>query len=361
MTRSGFFNRPLAAGLLVALTLLISTGPALAGWQLVWNDEFNGTNLDSTKWTNDIGNGFYIGTNYISGWGNNELEYYTARPENLTVSNGMLHLFARQESYAGYNYTSARINTAGRFTTTYGRIEFRARFPQGGGYWPALWLMPENSTYGTWPASGEIDVTENKGSIGSTIYGTLHYGSVGNDVYNAQSYVLPNSGSVTNFHIYRIDWSTNTITWFVDGIPYQTLTNWFTSGGAYPAPFSQPFHLIINLSVGGNYLGNPGTNSININTPFPGEEQVDYVRVYQATPGSDQLPVLNIGVQAGQAFLGGSNGFPNAAYNLLATTNLVQPPGNWPVLTSKTFDPHGNCLLTNSIGNSTMYYRLAVP
>ncbi len=122
-------------------------GNVRAGEQLVWSDEFDGNTVNSSNWTFDIGNG-------SGGWGNNELEYYTSRPENVYVTTGILHVVARQESYGGQNYTSAKLKTTGLFTKKYGRFEFRAKLPQGQGYWPALWMMPQGSVYGGWAASG---------------------------------------------------------------------------------------------------------------------------------------------------------------------------------------------------------------
>jgi len=309
----------------------------------------------------DVGNGFYIGSDYIPGWGNNELEFYTSRTNNLYVTNGLLHIVAKSEAYQGFNYTSARLNTMGLFTALYGRIEFRVKLPFGGGYWPALWLMPESSVYGTWPASGEIDVMENKGNITSTVYGTLHYGAVGNDVYDQQKYLMPNGGSVTNFHVYRIDWTTNSLTWYVDGLAYQTQTNWYSTGYSYPAPFNQPFYLIMNLSVGGNFLGNPSTNSIDINTPFPGEEQVDYVRAYNWTSAPDQTPWLGAYAINGSVVVTGTNGFPNATYNLLSSPSLAQPLESWTNMSTGCFDSNGNLTWTNTMTGTQMFYYLSCP
>ncbi len=135
-----------------------------ADWQLYWSDEFDGNSVNANNWTFDIGNG-------SGGWGNNELEYYTSRPENVYTANGLLHIVARQESYGGKNYTSAKLKTSGLFSKKYGRFEFRAKLPQGQGYWPALWMMPQSSAYGGWASSGEIDVMENKGRLPANVLG----------------------------------------------------------------------------------------------------------------------------------------------------------------------------------------------
>jgi beta-glucanase (GH16 family) len=264
----------LAGGALLLLGMLGGgTGTAYGDWTNVWSDEFNGTNIDLTKWTFDIGAG---------GWGNNELEYYTSRTNNAYVTNGLLHIRAQRETTNGFVYTSARMKTQGIFSKTYGWIEFRAKLPQGAGFWPALWMLGTNIVSQTWPRCGEIDVMENKGTDPITIGGTIIHntsGSPGTPVYQTKSYNLPTPGdSVTNFHTYAIQWSTNSIIWLVDGVSVQTWTSWTSSLGPFPAPFDRPFFLLMNLAVGGNYVGNPSTNSIN--PSMPGEMQVDYVRVY---------------------------------------------------------------------------------
>jgi beta-glucanase (GH16 family) len=258
-------------------------GRAYGDLQLAWSDEFDGSAIDTNHWTFDIGNG----PPGLAGWGNNELEYYTSRSQNAYVSNGMLHIVARQEAYGGQNYTSAKMKTVGRFGKTYGRFEFRARLPQGQGYWPALWMMPQDSVYGSWASSGEIDVLENKGSDPTTVLGTIHFGGQwpNNSHSHGPAYTFPAGDSVTNFHIYSVEWTTNSIKWFVDNQLYETQTSWWSSGGSYPAPFNQPFYILMNLAVGGNFGGNPDTNTV-----FPGEMQIDYVRAYNLVPAPPPPP-----------------------------------------------------------------------
>lgn len=246
---------------------------AHGGWKLVWSDEFNGTSIDTNYWTFETGN--------HHGWGNHELEYYTGRPENAYVSNGLLHIVARKEFTNGFSYTSARMKTEGSFARKYGRFEFSAKFPTGQGYWPAFWLMPSDSPYGGWPACGEIDIVENRGNYPAVVQGTIHYANPrGGSVHSSGLYTFLQNDGVTNFHTYDLEWTTNSIQWFVDGKLYETQNHWSTVGAPYPAPFDQPFYIIMNLAVGGDYGGNPDTS-----TAFPGEIQVDYVRVYEhATP-----------------------------------------------------------------------------
>jgi beta-glucanase (GH16 family) len=261
------------------LTLAQTAGGPQGNWNIVWSDEFNGSSISPNNWTFDIGNG-------SGGWGNNEQEYYTSLPQNAYVSDGLLHIVGLKQSYDGYNYTSARMRTEGLFTTLYGRIAFRVKLPAGQGLWPALWMMPEDSVYGGWAASGEIDVMENIGRNPTNVFGTLHFG--GPYPANTQSYgpnynFLPGA-SVTNFNIYLLEWTTNAINWYVNGQLYETQTSWWSSSttntsdiNPYPAPFNEPFYVVMNLAIGGT-LGGTIDNSI-----FPADMQVDYVRLYNLT------------------------------------------------------------------------------
>lgn len=269
--RSNSYRYPLA---LSALALALSVvQPARAAWQRVWGDEFLGSTIDTNNWTFETGTG-----PPYPGWGNNELEYYTSRPENAYVSNGVLNIVARHEAYLGSSYTSAKMTTQGTFSQTYGRFEFRAKLPTGQGYWPALWMMPLDSVYGTWAASGEIDVMENTGGEPGTVLGTIQYG--GESPAETQSfgpeYNFPAGTSVTGFHVYALEWTNNAISWYVDGQFFETQTNWWSSGAPYPAPFNQPFYIIMTLAVGGNFALAPAPSTV-----FPGYMQVDYVRVYK--------------------------------------------------------------------------------
>lgn len=277
-----------ALGISILFLLLNSVR---ADTNIVWSDEFNGNSLDTSKWTYDTGNGFWVPDPgfWVSGWGNNELEDYTSRTQNVWVANGFLHIKAQQESYEGYDYTSGRIKTMDRFSKKYGRFEFRAKLPAGTGFWPALWMLPQNSPYGGWPNSGEIDVMENNGSKPNQVGGAIHFGGAGgNDVYFGATCYLPNGDSVTNFHTYALEWTPAAIRWYVDDQLYDTEDNWWSNIGTssdtypFPAPFDQPFYILMNLAIGGNYLGNPSTNQINAS--LPGEMVVDFVRVFDETP-----------------------------------------------------------------------------
>lgn len=267
------------------------------GWTLAWYDEFNDTTLDATRWAAEEGNGFWNADSsaYVSGWGNDELQCYTTSPANVRVQDGALRIIARRESVPNVSshdstdrcaYSSARLKTRahdGRelFAQQYGRIEFRARLPEGQGLWPALWLLPLRDRYGTWAASGEIDVMEARGQNPQVVLGTLHYGGQWpNNVHTGMDYMLPNNGRISDWHIYAIEWSPKRIAWFVDDSLYQTQTDWYsgtdsTQKGKGTAPFDQPFYLVMNLAVGGRFLGSPDST-----TTFPGEMQVDWVRAY---------------------------------------------------------------------------------
>jgi beta-glucanase (GH16 family) len=268
---------------LILLVLLIgAVQPAsaqcaeLPGCILVWSDEFDGTEVDLSRWTFMLGDGTEYGL--PPGWGNNELQYYTA--ENATVADGFLTITAREESAGGRDYTSARMRTLGKGDWTYGRMEMRARMPIGQGMWPAFWMLPSGSPYGGWAAGGEIDIVEYIGSRPDLILGTIHYGGPWPwNVYSTSRYFLPGGSFHDDFHVFAIEWELGEIRWYVDGTLFAVRTRWYSTGGPYPAPFDVDFHLLLNLAVGGNLPGPP-----NAATEFPQEYVIDYVRVYQGPP-----------------------------------------------------------------------------
>jgi beta-glucanase (GH16 family) len=248
----------------------VTAGGALT---LVWSDEFNGPRLDPQKWYFESGDGSQYG---IPGWGNNELQWYL--PDSAAISNGSLVITARRESSNGKSYTSARINTRDRFAFKHGRIEARMKLPGGQGLWPAFWLLPQDSPYGGWAASGEIDIAEarNPGAAGgNTIYGVIHYGGQWpNNVQSGESYGV-SSDVTADFHTYALEWDPAEIRWYVNGILFAVQNSWFSTAAPFPAPFDQRFYILLNLAVGGNFPGAPATNTV-----FPATMQVDYVRVY---------------------------------------------------------------------------------
>ncbi len=244
----------------------------IGDWSLVWNDEFDGDRLDGGKWSYQLGDGCDIG---LCGWGNNELQTYTTA--NATVSNGLLVITAKEESAAGRDYTSARIRTLDNGDWKYGRFEIRARLPAGQGLWPAIWLLPSESVYGGWAASGEIDIMEARGQSPSTVLGTLHYGATfPNNQSSGDAFTLPSGTFTDTFHTFVLEWTEGRMVWLVDDTPYQVQTEWSTTAAAFPAPFDQDFHMLLNVAVGGNFVGSP-----NGSTVFPQTMEIDYVRVYQ--------------------------------------------------------------------------------
>ena len=257
--------------LTVAENFPVSPGDALT---LIWSDEFDGASLDPETWFFATGDGTEAGL--PGGWGNNELQHYL--PDNAKLENGVLKITARLESIDGRNYTSARINTQDRFAFKYGRIEASIKLPSGQGLWPAFWMLSQDSPYGEWAATGEIDIVEAvnlDGSNGNAIFATIHYG--GEFPANQSSSVtyVPGPDVTEDFHTYALEWDETEIRWYFDDSLYAVQTNWFSTAAPYPAPFDQPFHILLNLAVGGNFPGFAIDTGV-----FPATMEVDWVRVY---------------------------------------------------------------------------------
>lgn len=235
------------------------------GWEIVWQDEFNGPEIDTTKWTHEV-NG--------DGGGNNELQFYTASKANSYIKDGFLVLKAIDQPYRGKFYTSARLNTKFKGDWKYGRFDIRAKTPVQQGVWPAIWMLPTDGVYGGWPKSGEIDIMESIGHKPTTLHGTLHYGpDWPNNKHTGASYELPVPFDQA-FHVFSVEWEENEIRWYIDGELFSTKTA--ADLDPHPWPFDQRFHLLLNLAIGGNWPGPPDEN-----TTFPKYMWVDYVRVYQ--------------------------------------------------------------------------------
>lgn len=273
-------------------------------WKLVWRDEFTGSRVDPAKWSFDIGNGFYDYKNHawIGGWGNEELQYYTREPGNVFVKDSILHIRALKESLHGCGYTSARLKTRASdgtalFAKQYGKFEFRAKVPHGKGMWPALWMLPLDDKYGGWAASGEIDVMEILGEQAHKVLGSIHFGSsFPRRELVTHTRTLPGNSTVADWHVYAVEWEPGEIRWLLDGEVWATQNFWWSCSktrdgvgvdprraadvNAWPAPFDQPFYLVMNVAVGGNFPGAP-----NDQTQFPAEMLVDYVRVYERVGG----------------------------------------------------------------------------
>ena len=245
------------------------------GWKLVWSDEFNATDgspVDSSKWVSETGG---------NGWGNQELEYYTARPNNAIQKSGNLVITAIREKFTGADgvsrdYTSARLKTFGKFSQKYGRFEARVKIPQGQGLWPAFWMMGGDIKNVGWPRCGEIDIMENIGKEPSTVHGTIHGPGYSGDKGPTAAYGLPNDQHFADdFHVYAIEWEKKAVRFYVDDHLYVTRT---------PADlpkqtkwvYQHPFFLLLNVAVGGSWPGNPDDTTV-----FPQTMLVDYVRVYK--------------------------------------------------------------------------------
>lgn len=238
--------------------------------EIVWADEFtiDGT-PDSSKWNFDIGTG-------QNGWGNNELQYYTDRSQNIEVKDGMLHIKAVKEAYLGASYTSAKITTKGTFEQKYGRYEAKIKLPWGQGLWPAFWLLGDDSN-GTviWPQIGEIDIMEYRGQQPTIVHGSIHGPGYSAGEAITKSYTLPNDRFDTDFHIFGIEWGPNYINYYVDDVLYNQITPKNLPAGAEWVFNDNNFYIILNLAVGGSFVGSPNTQTV-----FPQEMIVDYVRVY---------------------------------------------------------------------------------
>ncbi len=247
------------------------------GWKLIFNQDFeNATEIDRSVWNFDVGNGEAEG---LQGWGNKELEYYTSK--NAYISNGALVIEARKQKitdkYGTYNYTSARLNTAGKFSFKYGKVVIRAKLPHGQGIWPAFWMLGDNLGQVGWPNCGEIDIMEMLGSNTSKVYGTVH-GPISGAVGIGKSYTLSSGSFSDSYHTFTFIWNRNAMGWYVDGHLYFFLTKSYVEAnyGSQEWVYDHPFFLIINLAVGGNWPGNP-----NESTKFPQKMYIKYIKVYQ--------------------------------------------------------------------------------
>ncbi len=268
---------------LIALSLLAasglscsSPGGADAGWALVWSDEFDGEDgapPDPTKWAVLLGG---------DGWGNAEREYYTADPMNLRQEGGALLITASTEGidgkmcwYGPCTHTSARIETKGTLEQLYGRFEGRIQIPRGQGMWPAFWMLGVDRETVGWPKCGEIDIMENVGFEPKLVHGTLHGPGYSGGGALSSSYALPSGEAfAADYHLYAVEWTSRELRFYVDDVHYATRSAEDLPSGA-PWVFDHPFHLLLNLAVGGNWPGDPDSTTV-----FPATMKVDYVRVY---------------------------------------------------------------------------------
>jgi glycerophosphoryl diester phosphodiesterase len=246
----------------------IKKAPIHSGWKLKWSDEFNGKGLpDENNWTYDVGG---------TGWGNNEKQFYTkADTLNVKVDKGVLNIVAQKADKDKMNYTSARIASRKKFDWKYGRVEVRAMLPKGRGLWPAIWMLPTDWKYGSWPKSGEIDIMEHVGYEPDSIHGTVHTSAFNHTIGTQKGKAIKVDELYTKFHIYAMEWFEGHIDLYVDGNLYFTFKN--SKKNSEEWPFDQNFHLLMNLAVGGNWGGKMGIDD----SVFPATMKVDYVRVFQ--------------------------------------------------------------------------------
>lgn len=245
------------------------------GWELLWSDEFDYTGLpDSTLWSYDVGG---------HGWGNQELQYYTERrPENARVEDGHLIIEARRDGWEGHEYTSARLVTKGKRDWTYGRVEVRAKLPSGRGTWPAIWMLASQREYGEayWPDNGEIDIMEHVGFDPDVVHASVHTRAYYHSIGTQKTSTISVPSARSDFNVYAMEWTPEEIRAYVNGEHYYTFVNERLTNpdAGYEAwPFDRPFHLLLNIAVGGTWGGQQGVDT----TIWPQRMEVDYVRVYQ--------------------------------------------------------------------------------
>lgn len=255
---------------LTGLVMMTGTWAQADKWELAWSDEFNYQGLpDSSKWNFEThGNS--------NGWGNNEKQFYTKNNlENALVSEGILKIIARREKTGDKEYTSARLSSADKAEFRYGRIEARIKLPSGKGVWPAFWMLGTRKNGAGWPARGEIDIMEHVGYERDSVHGTVHtaaYNHVKGTQRGKATYI---ADPYTKFHVYAIEWTPEKIDFLLDGRAYYSFCNEHRTTDEWP--FEQPFYIILNLAIGGNWGGKYGVD----NSIFPAAMEVDYVRVYQ--------------------------------------------------------------------------------
>lgn len=264
---SKFLNVIISAGSPIDVGVGYSTPLNYPGMELVWSDEFSGNQLNTNFWSHEEGNG----CPNLCGWGNNELEYY--RSQNTKVENGVLSIEAREESFQGYNYTSGKIVSRNKQQVHFGRIDIRASLPEGQGIWPALWLLGVNHGSVGWPSCGEIDIMEMVGGRGreNRVTGNAFWNDNGvNDQPNG--YTLNDGIFADEFHVFSLIWTPEELTWYVDDIQYHNLD----IRSAEKSELRNPFYIIFNVAVGGNWPGAPDNNTV-----FPTRMQVDYIRAFK--------------------------------------------------------------------------------
>lgn len=255
--------------LLIAIFYSVSSF-SQSKWKLVWKDEFNYTGMPSAKkWQFDTAGN-------KSGWGNNEAQWYSSNNKaNAIVNNGTLKITAIKEEIRGKKYSSARLYTKGIKDWKYGKIEVKAKLPSGKGTWPAIWMLGSSIENVDWPLCGEIDIMEHVGYMKDSVFGTIHSASYNHMKGTQKGKGILINNPYTQFHTYSIEWTPQKIDFFVDGQLYNHIVNEHLTNKEWP--FDQPFFLILNLAVGGNWGGKYGIDD----SVFPAVMEVDFVRIYQ--------------------------------------------------------------------------------
>jgi beta-glucanase (GH16 family) len=263
----GITKRILLASLVTAMVSCTDDKQTVATLNnLVMQDEFDTPGApDASLWNYDIGTG-------QNGWGNNELQYYTDREKNVTAQNGYLIITAHKESYNGSGYTSARLLTKGKFSQAYGRFETRMKLPWGQGIWPAFWMLGADIDSVSWPAAGEIDIMEVRGQDPTILIGSVHGPGYSGGSAISKSYTLKGGRFDTDFHVFGIEWGPSYINYYVDDVLYNQITPADVPGDWV---FNKPFFILMNVAVGGNFVGPPSAETV-----FPQTMLIDYVRVY---------------------------------------------------------------------------------
>ncbi len=293
---------------LVFLILIISGEMLLVAQceTLLWEDNFDGTTINTNNWTIETDN---------TGGGNNELQYYTPRNTNVYIDNGILILQALEEEYKEHSYTSGKVTTLGFADWKYGRIEAKIKLPEGKGIWPAFWMLPTDEKYGTWPNSGEIDIMELIGSDPTTVFGTIHYGPPWN--YTNGEYSLTEGKFSDAFHIFILEWTEETMKWFVDGQLYSTKTKDDLSRPEQWDIFKERFHIILNLAVGGNWPGDPDETTV-----FPQKMEIDYVRVF-GDPEKQEIIAVDSAYANAEGVRYSISNIPGATFQWTVPENAV--------------------------------------
>jgi beta-glucanase (GH16 family) len=253
--------------------LVIPKSPVMSKYEFskipIWSDEFNYTGKpDSTKWSYDLGD---------HGWGNHELQNYTDKKENARVEDGRLIIEVKKESSGKQQYSSARLFSKGRGDFLYGKFEIKAKLPAGTGTWPAIWMLPSAASYGNngWPDNGEIDIMEHVGFDPNRIHGNIHTKAFNHSIKTNKGGKIMTTNASSGYHVYGCQWTPEEITISIDGVQYFKFRKSINYGWE-EWPFDKPFHILLNVAVGGDWGGQKGVDD----SIFPQKMEIDYVRVY---------------------------------------------------------------------------------